>query len=110
MSATTWCVVYNGGESAQVINDEGKTVYPGDFACARRSQVKELLDNGYLVLVDMDNITDTSSNASRMAKQEAQALNDKIDADKAAEEKAEARKPSTTSKTTSAKSADNNKQ
>lgn len=86
VAATTWCVVYNGTESAQVLNDEGKTVYPTEFACARRSEVRDLIDSGYLVVVDMDGITDGSSPAARMAKQEAKALNDKIDAEKAVEE------------------------
>jgi hypothetical protein len=110
MSAKTWCVVYNGGESAQVVSEEGKTVYPRDFACARRSEVRDLIDGGYLRVVDPDTITDSSTDAARMAKQEAEAQNDRIDAEKAKDEKEEKNKPdskptrSASSQTTSSKS------
>jgi len=84
--ANTWCVVYNGGEAAQVISADGETVYPREFACARRSEVRELLTEGFLVVIDTDDITDESNPAARMAKQEAVSKNDAIDAEKAKED------------------------
>lgn len=82
----TWCVVYNGSEQAQIVDEEGRTVYPTEFTWARRSVVRDLTDSGALVIVDMDTITDGSNIDSRMAKEKATQLNDAIDADKAAED------------------------
>lgn len=86
--ATTWCVVYNGGENSQTFDEEGHSVDPTGFACARRSFVRDLIDYGYLILIDPATITDSSAPAARMAAEEAATKNAAIDAEKDKDEAA----------------------
>lgn len=88
MTAHAWVVVYNPADEILVVDEDGRTAYPQDFAYARRSIVKDLIDSDKLIVISMNDITDASTPAARMAKQEAQKRNDDIDAEKA-ESKAE---------------------
>lgn len=97
MSAKTWCVVYNGTDRSQVVDEEGRTLDPTGFTYARRSVVKELIDQDQLIVVDPSGIQKDSNPDARMAAEEAQKRNDAIDADKAENDtpaKEEAPKPS----------------
>jgi hypothetical protein len=80
--ATTWCVVYNGSEYVQIVDEEGHSVDPTMWACARRSFVRDQVDRGVLVLVDPSTIGPDSNPAARLAAEEAQKRNDMIDAEK----------------------------
>jgi hypothetical protein len=102
MSASTWVVVYNSGEHAQVVDEDGRTCYPSEFSYAKRSQVKHYIDEGLLIVTDMAHIGDDAVPAARMARDEAQKRNEEIDA-----EKAEAAKQSQKTAASASKAKDN---
>jgi hypothetical protein len=104
MSATTWCVVYNGSPNPEPVDEDGRTCYPAEFTHAKRSVVKDLIDRDVLMLVDPDGITDSSVPAARMAKEEVTRLNGAIDAEKAQAAAKESAK--TSSKSTSKKQSE----
>lgn len=104
--ATTWCVVYNGSQYVQVVDDEGRSVDPTTWTYAKRSFVRTQLDRGDLVLIDIDTIGPDSNPAARLAAEEAQRRNDEIDAEK---DKAEAAPKETTKEAAKPKSASKDK-
>lgn len=95
--ATTWCVVYNGSEYVQVVDEDGRSVDPTTWTYARRSFVRDKIDRGDLILTDVSTIGPDSNPAARLAAEEAQKRNDAIDAEKepteAAPQKKETARP-----------------
>jgi hypothetical protein len=87
MTAKTHVVVYNGGEHPAVVDEEGHTVDPGDYAEVKRSFVKPLIDNETLIVIKDDDIKDDSNPNARMARDKAKKKNDHIDAEKAKNDK-----------------------
>jgi hypothetical protein len=88
MSAHTFVVVYNGTQNGIAIDEEGHSVDPQSWACARRSFVREHIDADRLIVVDPDTIGEGSALAARLAKEAMEKANGEIDAQKAESEKA----------------------
>jgi hypothetical protein len=82
MSATTFVVVYNTSSDNIVVDDAGHSVDPQSWRSARRSYVRDHIDNSRLIVVDIDTIGDDSNAAARLAKEEVISANEEIDAAK----------------------------
>jgi hypothetical protein len=61
MSSTRYAIVFNTSEAAIPYDEEGRQVFPGEWATVQRSKVKDHISEGRLVLVDPETIGDDSN-------------------------------------------------